>query len=251
MISAHRGASGYAPENTMAAFRLADELGADSVEFDVHMSADDRLVVIHDDTLDRTTNGRGYVRDHVWSELSCLLVGESERIPLMEEVLEWARSVNMPLSIEMKRPNAALGRAPYPDLARRIIEVVRAFDLTDQVLVFSDDHALVRAARQIEPSVATAVVLGLGTFIDPIGLAKAAGADGVALYWRYLSVALVDAFHGAGMHVFGFGVGEDPAADSQGLEAMLRNGTDFVSSGQPDRLRAIVDAWLATRPAPS
>jgi glycerophosphoryl diester phosphodiesterase len=245
MISAHRGASGYAPENTMSAFRLAHELGADGVEFDVHLSADDRLVVIHDDTLDRTTNGRGYVRDHPWSALARLDTGSGERIPLLEEVLDWARRVEMPLSIEMKRPNAALGRLPYPDLARRIIEMVRAFDLTDQVLVFSDDHALVRKARQIDPSIATAVVLGLGTFIDPVGLAKEAGADGAALYWRYLSVALVDAFHAADMHVFGFGVGEDPATDSQGLAAMLRNGTDFVSSGQPDRLRAFVDAWFA------
>jgi glycerophosphoryl diester phosphodiesterase len=245
MVSAHRGASGYAPENTMAAFRLAHELGADGVEFDVHMSADDRLVVIHDDTLDRTTSGHGYVRDHPASALIALDAGTGEHIPLLDEVLEWARRVAMPLSIELKRPNSALGRPAYPDFAARVVDAVRGFDLADQVLVFSDDHTLVREARSVAPEIGTAIVLGLGTFIDPIGIAKQAGADGVALYWRYLSMGLVDAFHAEGLHVFGFGVGEDPENDSQGLDAVLRNGADFVSSGKPDRLRAFVDAWLA------
>lgn len=256
----------------MAAFRLAHELGADMVEFDVHLSADDRLVVIHDDTLDRTTNGRGYVRDQPWSVLARLDAGgwydaappphpdplprgsgsflprgsgrfSGERIPRLEDTLEWARSVSMPVSIEMKRPNAALGRAAYPGLAQRVVSTVRAYGLQDQAIVFSDDHALVRAARDLAPEIGTAIVMGLGTFIDPIGLTQHAGGDGVALYWRFASRELIERFHAACLHVFGFGVGED-LEQTQGLEAMLANGVDFVSSGQPDRLRAFVDAWL-------
>src|SRR5260221_43314 len=93
-VSAHRGASGYAPENTLAAFRLANELGADMVEFDVHLTADERLVLIHDDTLDRTTTGTGYVRDHTWDEIAGLDAGawyapefQGERVPLLDDVL--------------------------------------------------------------------------------------------------------------------------------------------------------------------
>src|ERR1700694_4714944 len=96
-VSAHRGASGYAPENTLAAFSLAHELGADMVEFDVHLTADDRLVVVHDDTLDRTTNGTGYVRDHTWDEIARLDAGvwyapefTGLCVPLLDDALAWA-----------------------------------------------------------------------------------------------------------------------------------------------------------------
>ncbi|MCA1648032.1 MAG: hypothetical protein LC797_22065 [Chloroflexi bacterium] len=248
-VSAHRGASGYAPENTLAAFHLAHELGADMVEFDVHLTADDQLVVVHDDTLERTTNGTGYVRDHTWDEIAQLDAGAwyapeftGQRVPRLDDVLAWASAAEMPLSVEMKRPNAALGRDPYPDLAGRIIERVRAFGLADRVLLFSDDHALVKTAHGLAPEIATSIVLGLATFIDPLALARQAGADGLAVYWRYASRRMVQECHAAGFHMFGFGVGDD-LTHTVGLEAMLANGTDFVSSGQPDRLRAFVEAW--------
>src|ERR1700704_3987340 len=111
-VVAHRGASAYAPENTMAAFERASQLGADAIELDVHLTADDRLVVHHDDTLDRTTTGSGYVRDQTWDEIACLSAGAwyadsfaSERVPLFEDVLAWAKEKGMPLSVELKRPN--------------------------------------------------------------------------------------------------------------------------------------------------
>jgi glycerophosphoryl diester phosphodiesterase len=249
IVSAHRGASGYAPENTFAAFRLANELGADMVELDVHLTADEQLVVLHDDTLERTTMGRGYVRDHTWAEIAALDAGAwyapefaGERVPLLDEALDWASDAQMPLSIELKRPNEALNRAPYPDLAARVIERVRAHGLANRVLLFSDDHASVKAVRQLAPEIGTSIVLGLATFIDPVAIAREAGADGLAVYWRYASRRMVAACHAAGIHVFGFGVGDD-LSQTAGLEAMLANGTDFVSSGQPDRLRAFVDAW--------
>jgi glycerophosphoryl diester phosphodiesterase len=223
------------------------------VEFDVHLTADDRLVVIHDDTLERTTTGHGYVRDHSWEEIARLDAGAwygpefaGARVPLLDEALAWAGEAGVPLSIELKRPNEALNRAPYPDLAARVIERVQAHGLADQVLLFSDDHALVRTARQLAPEIGTSIVLGLATFIDPVALAREAGADGLAVYWRYASRRMVEACHAAGLHVFGFGVGDD-LTQTAGLEAMLINGTDFVSSGQPDRLRAFVHAWDSQR----
>ena len=75
MILAHRGASGYAPENTLEAFRLAMEMGADGFELDVHMSKDGELVVIHDETVDRTTNGTGFVKDLTLAQLKELVMG--------------------------------------------------------------------------------------------------------------------------------------------------------------------------------
>src|SRR5690242_1220599 len=103
-VVAHRGASAYAPENTMAAFRLAATLGADAIELDVHLTADDRLVVLHDDTLERTTTGTGLVRQQTWDSIAALSAGAwyapeftSEGIPLLERVLAWAQQERMPL----------------------------------------------------------------------------------------------------------------------------------------------------------
>ncbi len=105
---AHRGASAYAPANTLAAFRLAEELGADGVELDVRLSADGVLVVIHDDTVDATTDGHGRVRDMTLPELKRLDAGSwfdprfaGERIPTLEEVVE-ALGPHMVLNIELK-----------------------------------------------------------------------------------------------------------------------------------------------------
>jgi glycerophosphoryl diester phosphodiesterase len=249
MVTAHRGAMAYAPENTFAAFRLAKQLGADAIELDVHLTADDRLIVHHDDTLDRTTNGTGYVRDRSWHEIAGLSAGAwfgsafaGERVPLLEDVLEWARSEGMRLSIELKRPNAALGRLPYPELSKRVVELVRVCGIADNVVLFSDDHAAVREVRHLAPDIATSITLGGATYLDPVGIAQAGGANGISIYWMFASRAFVEQCHAADLHVFGFGVSEDPSRSFE-LEAMLANGTDFVSSGAPDRMRQFVETW--------
>jgi glycerophosphoryl diester phosphodiesterase len=254
-VVAHRGASAYAPENTMAAFERASQLGADAIELDVHLTGDDRLVVHHDDTLDRTTTGSGCVRDRTWDEIACLSAGAwyadsfaSERVPLFEDVLAWAKEKGMLLSIELKRPNAALGRAAYPALPARVLELVNQYALTRNVLLFSDDHAAVRQVRELDPDIATSITLGGATYLDPIGLARQAGANGISIYWTYASRQFVDECHAADLHVFGFGVGEDLTRVVE-LQTMLANGTDLVSGGAPDRLRALVEAWQASQRA--
>ena len=252
-ISAHRGAKGYAPENTMAAFRRAAELGADMVELDVHLTADDRVIVIHDDVLDRTTSGTGYVRDHTWAEIRSLDAGSwwgpefaGERVPLLEDVLEWAGRAAVPLSIEIKRPAPALGRPPYPGLPRRVVELVRAHG-AQEVVFHSDDHASVLEIKELAPEYTTAIAHGGGTFIDTLEGVRAARADGLATHWRYVSRELVERCHDAGIHVFGYGVSEDPM-DLRAIHAMLENGADFVGTAYPDRMRQIVEEWLsATR----
>ena len=97
----HRGAAGHAPENTQASFRKAIELGCDMTELDVHVCASGDVVVIHDETLDRTTNGKGNVSDHTLTELKQLDAGKGEQIPLLQEVLELLKDRIM-LNIELK-----------------------------------------------------------------------------------------------------------------------------------------------------
>lgn len=108
-VIAHRGASFLAPENTLAAFRKAKELGATWVEFDVMLTADHEVVVIHDEELNRTTNGKGRVIDHHYSYIKTLDAGSwfnpifsKERIPLLQEVIELLGQLNLSANIEIK-----------------------------------------------------------------------------------------------------------------------------------------------------
>lgn len=104
LITGHRGAMARAPENTMRSFQLAVDSGVDEIELDVHLSRDGELVVIHDETLDRTTDGAGAVADQEWAEIARLDAGDGERVPRLAEVLD--RFPAMAFQVEVKTPAA-------------------------------------------------------------------------------------------------------------------------------------------------
>ena len=112
-VFAHRGASHYAPENTLPAFALAAAQGADGIELDVHLSKDGELVVIHDEELDRTTDGTGLVRDHTLAQLQALCADNhmpgfaDARIPTLREVLALVRPTPLLVNIELKTGSAS------------------------------------------------------------------------------------------------------------------------------------------------
>jgi glycerophosphoryl diester phosphodiesterase len=115
VIAGHRGAMALEPENTMRSFARAVEIGVDEIELDVHLSRDGRLVVMHDETVDRTTNGWGAIADQDWAQLSALDAGQGERIPLLTDVLDTFET--MGFQIEVKAPAAT--RAVLDVLAER------------------------------------------------------------------------------------------------------------------------------------
>lgn len=139
-IFGHRGASGEAPENTLKAFALAAEQGAQGVELDVHPSGDGQLVIIHDETLERTTNGRGRVAELDYAALAALDAGQGERIPTLEEVLRLARG-RLFVDIEIKDPGI---EAPIAALIDRLA-------MTDQVAISSFYPASLAAMRATAP----------------------------------------------------------------------------------------------------
>lgn len=160
LVIAHRGASGTAPENTMAAFRQAVEMGADMIELDVQRTKDGQVVVIHDATLERTTNGTGQVREHTYAEIEKLDAGSwfgeeqefaGERVPLLKDVLEFTKG-KCALNIEIKN-------IPYPDpgVEQAVVDLLHetGFPL-DQIIISSFDHSCLQRIAQIEPNVATA-----------------------------------------------------------------------------------------------
>lgn len=156
-VFAHRGASQYAPENTLEAFRLAMEQGAEGIELDVHLSADGELVVIHDETLERTTNGTGLVKDHTLAQLQALRADnhmegfEAARIPTLRQVLELVRPGDMQVNIELKT-----GILWYEGIEEKTLELVKKLGMQDRVVYSSFNHYSIEEVRRLDPTAETA-----------------------------------------------------------------------------------------------
>lgn len=160
-IFAHRGASLHAPENTLAAFKLAVEQGADAIELDAKLSADGQVVVMHDDSVDRTTNGTGRIKSLTLSELQQLDAGSKfnpsfhkETIPSLAEVFE---AVGRKILINVELTNYS---SPIDDLPEKVASLVKDFQLEKSVLLSSFNMiALIRARKLL-----SATPMGLLTF---------------------------------------------------------------------------------------
>src|SRR6266436_7743602 len=154
----HRGASGHAPENTLAAFKKAVALGATFIETDLQLSRDARFVAIHDDTLDRTTNGQGKVHDQTLGTLRKLDAGSwfgseytGERIPTLEEILEFSKKNDVVFYLELKPSGSWGGEHALIGALRESREIPRA-------VVISFDASIVLSLRKIEPTLMTGLL---------------------------------------------------------------------------------------------
>ena len=234
-VVGHRGAMGHAPENTMAAFRKGVELGARMLELDVMLTRDGRLVVIHDDTIDRTTDGRGAVAELTADEICCHDAGRwygaafaGERVPLLGEVLDWARGRAHPV-IELK-----WGSAWQPGIEAVLVADLRAHDAVGEVLVISSDHHAVRQVKALAPAVATAIMYG-GRPVDPVAMARAAGADAVRPGHWLVTAEDIALLHAAGLAVIPWTVNDEAS-----MRRMVGLGVDGFSSNYPDLLARIL-----------
>ena len=154
-ICAHRGASGHAPENTMPAFIAAAQLSADSIELDVHRSKDGRIVVIHDETVNRTSNGRGVVEQMTWQELRALDFSKpfatpeykNVPIPCLEEVLEFLQGNRLKLNIELKTDENI-----YEGIEEEVVRLVEKYGVTHKTYYSSFNHDSIERLLQCNPT---------------------------------------------------------------------------------------------------
>ncbi|MCJ8007415.1 glycerophosphodiester phosphodiesterase family protein [Lederbergia wuyishanensis] len=138
IVAAHRGYSSKYPENTLLAFQKAVETGVDMIEFDLRISKDNEVVIIHDQTVDRTTNGSGKVRDFTLKELKELDAGNGQRIPTLDEFCEWLQPYSdILLNVEIKRCGTAI------EVADRAIEILKKYDFLDRCVFTSFDANIV------------------------------------------------------------------------------------------------------------
>ena len=175
-IFAHRGASAYAPENTMEAFRLAAEQHADGIELDVQMTKDRELVVIHDETIDRVSSGTGYVKDYTLEELRAFSFDnhmdqyQGVQIPTLREVLELMKQEGMEVNIELKT-----GIYWYPGIEKKTIELVCELGMEEKVIYSSFNHYSIQEVKRLDPKAETAylysdVILNVENYAKDTGV---------------------------------------------------------------------------------
>lgn len=232
-VVGHRGALARAPENTIASFAKAVELGVDAFEFDVQRTADGVPVVLHDETLDRTTSGRGYLRETAWSAVRPL------GVPSLDDVLAWARPRSAGLVLNIKQPAPARGRPRDDGLVASVVDALRRADLVDRTLLISFDHPSLAEAIRLEPRARTALLTDGPTLVDPLAPARAvAGVMGLHVRWMWISPALVASAHGAGLHVHAWGLGHP--MDGDAVRRLVGMGVDSLSADDPGELLALL-----------
>lgn len=230
-VVGHRGAAGLMPENTIKGFRHAIALGVDTVECDVHLSRDKHLMVIHDNTVDRTTNGRGAIRDLTMARLRSLDAGEGEQIPTLHEVLECVQH-EVHLIIELK----GMG------VERAVVEAVKAHGMEEEVTFSSFALERLAMVRSLGAEYRVRAILPNPTDFE---LARAVDLKAVGIDVRYTNVCLrvVAAAQALGLDVLAWNPDE-----WRTQQAMIALGVDGVSSNRPDILLEKMGRFVVPRP---
>ena len=237
-IWAHRVASGYAPENTIPSFAKAVEMKADGVELDVQLSKDGELVVIHDETVDRVSDRRGYVKDFTVQELKLMDVSRpvpgfgTVRIPTLAEVLEELKPSGMTINIECKT-----GIFFYPGLEEKMVKLVKDMNMTDKIWCSSFNHESVLKVKQLCPEMKTGFLVS-DVIIDVADYVKQNGVIALhpALY-HMQDKELISKCKRKGIAVHVWTVN-----DRQDMRRLCLEEADSIITNYPDIARNVVDS---------
>jgi glycerophosphoryl diester phosphodiesterase len=229
---AHRGASGYAPENTLAAFRRAVAQGVTFIETDLHLTRDVHFVAIHDDTVDRTTSGHGAVKQLTLAEIRKLDAGAwfasefiGERVPILEEILDFSRKHDVVFYLELKSDGFWGGE-------HALISALRDSGEIQRMVIISFDPAILANLRKLEPLLMTGM-LSDGQLANPFEQAQEIGARQLVLRGDLLTPNLLQEAHRRDIQVVCWTVNQ-PAH----MRLLASAGVDGIMSDYPDRLLA-------------
>jgi glycerophosphoryl diester phosphodiesterase len=230
-IFAHRGSSAYAPENTLTAFKLAVEQQADGIELDAKLTADGQVVVIHDDSVDRTTNGTGRIKSLTLAELKALDAGSkipplfrSEQIPTLDEVF---KTVGRKIIINVELTNYS---SPLDELPDKVIALVKKYNLETSVILSSFNMIALIRARSLLPN----IPLGLLTFPGCAEvtfrskLVRFGPLLGIHPFYKDITFSLVQMAHRSKCRVNAWTVNQPEI-----MEQVLSAGVDGIFSDDP------------------
>ena len=239
-VVGHRGASGYAPETTIASYQMAIQMGADYVETDVHRSKDGVLVAIHDAEISRTTSGKGFVADYTLAELQALDAGSwfnnafpekarpdyiGLRIPALQEVVDAVRDSSAGLFIEIKDPERY-----QPDLESALLSLIHSSPMVNRIRVLSFSADSLRKIKELDASVPT-VFLVAKPNKNPVQATLEIPADELGILHTQATLTIVEEAHRRGILISVWTV-DDP----EDMKRMISLGVDRITTNYPDRL---------------
>ena len=240
LVWAHRGASAYAPENTLAAFKQAAESGADGIELDVQKTRDGRLVVIHDETVDRVSRATGWVKDFTYEQLKKVNVNQHfpklgvQAVPTLEEVYELVKPTNMTVNVELKT-----GVVFYPEIEEQVLDVTKQMGMQERVVYSSFNHYTLQKIRRLCPEAVT-------------GMLYQDGIIGAAAYAK--NTVQADALHPAIYNVqypgffkeckkYGLKVHVWTDNEEAHMRLLCENEADAMITNDPKRAREVADEY--------
>jgi glycerophosphoryl diester phosphodiesterase len=243
---AHRGASGLYPENTLLAFRKAIENGVDYLEMDLHLTQDREIVVMHDETLERTTNGAGFIWDHTLEALRQLDAGQGERVPALAEVIDLVRPTNVRLLLELKYEV----ERDYPDkylneglaTTEAMISFLDRAGFTDRVVLTSFSPVLLQRAKELEPRYPLSIDPypqdGSLTPKQVMDQVLPSRANNVAYYYSSVDQAFLEESRLCGITTWAW----DPD-DPDELRRLIGLGVDGIETNRPDVLNKVLSEY--------
>ena len=230
-IQAHRGASAYRPENTLGAFSLALEQGADCIELDVQLTKDGHIVVAHDVRLERVSDGTGLINDHTLGELKRLNFNKLFpkqlpcAIPTLGEVYALIKDTKATVNVELKTVEL-----PYPELPEKLIKTEREYSMGGRVIYSSFNHHSLAELKKIEPSAKTGLLYKTG-IADPWIYANRLSA--YAIHPNYAEIVMRPGT-AARCHKYGVAVNVWTVDSPNIINYMFRRGVDAVITNKPD-----------------
>ncbi|MFN0200312.1 MAG: glycerophosphodiester phosphodiesterase [Bacteroidia bacterium] len=226
-LTGHRGAAGLAPENTLASVQKALDLGCERIEIDVHQTIDKRIVVIHDKTIDRTTNGIGLIKEMNFAEIGKYSAGikfdknfESEKIPTLEEVIELING-RCVLVIEVKD-----GNSYYPDIEKNIVTIIQKYHAKKWCLVHSFSDEVLRNFHALDSEIILHKLFIKKVFYN---FKKYDYVQEFSFYWKFLHKSTIKKVHKLGKKVNVWTVNEP-----ENMQKMVEKGVDGIITNFPN-----------------
>ncbi len=220
LVLGHRGCAGLEPENTILSFKKAIDIGVDLIEFDVRMTKDRKLVVIHDLTVDRTTNGKGFVKDLTFNEIKKLDAGKGEKIPSLEEALDFLKDKKPKIVIEIKEVEAI----------EDALKIVKKMKIEEKVMIVSFYPEALKKVKEIDSKIETGFLFK----IEPrnwLKIAKEIKADYIGAHFSLIDENFVKICHKNNFKINAWTVNED-----KDIERMIKLRVDIISSDYPNKV---------------
>jgi len=241
-IVGHRGAMAHAPENTFSSFQMGINMGADFLECDAHLSRDSQCIVMHDERLERTTQGKGFIRDFSSSQIKKLDAGlwyskkfKGEKVPLLKELLLWIKDkksqLGLPMGLVIEIKNDPIR---YLNIEEKVLETVKKTGMDSRVILISFDHGVVKRAKLLNRHILTGILYN-EPLEDPCYTAKQMMANAIFPRRNLAMKSLAQKAHRNKLFMATWTVNEESE-----MKELINAGVDAIASNVPDILNKVI-----------